>query len=178
MRKIIAKRLLESTLTLRHSYVTIEIEMDKLMAMRANFNKQNNTPRTGPASSAGLQSFSRNMYFALQIVSSLLPLPAFPACASAPSGGTSEVYQGCKGYEAASNERRASRSFGRLSLTPCLLSADCVMAITQSRQQGITCRFWSRRRPSCPSCRRAARTGCKHTQSVSTCHGTWEMSSS
>ena len=41
MRKIIAKRLLESKLTLPHSYMAIEIEMDSLMATRAKFNKHN-----------------------------------------------------------------------------------------------------------------------------------------
>ena len=41
MRKIIAKRLLESKLTLPHSYMAIEIEMDSLMATRAKFNDQN-----------------------------------------------------------------------------------------------------------------------------------------
>lgn len=41
MRKIIAKRLLESKLTLPHSYMAIEIEMDSLMATRAKFNTQN-----------------------------------------------------------------------------------------------------------------------------------------
>ena len=43
MRKIIAKRLLESKLTLPHSYMAIEIEMDNLMATRAKFNKQNSS---------------------------------------------------------------------------------------------------------------------------------------
>jgi pyruvate/2-oxoglutarate dehydrogenase complex dihydrolipoamide acyltransferase (E2) component len=43
MRKIIAKRLLESKLTLPHSYMAIEIEMDSLMATRAKFNQQNST---------------------------------------------------------------------------------------------------------------------------------------
>ena len=43
MRKIIAKRLLESKLTLPHSYMAVEIEMDSLMATRAKFNQQNNT---------------------------------------------------------------------------------------------------------------------------------------
>jgi len=43
MRKIIAKRLLESKLTLPHSYMAIEIEMDNLMATRAKFNEQNNS---------------------------------------------------------------------------------------------------------------------------------------
>ena len=41
MRKIIAKRLLESKLTLPHSYMAIEIEMDSLMATRGKFNDQN-----------------------------------------------------------------------------------------------------------------------------------------
>jgi len=43
MRKIIAKRLLESKLTLPHSYMAIEIEMDSLMATRAKFNKANSS---------------------------------------------------------------------------------------------------------------------------------------
>ena len=42
MRKIIAKRLLESKLTLPHSYMAIEVEMDSLMATRAKFNAKHN----------------------------------------------------------------------------------------------------------------------------------------
>ena len=75
MRKIIAKRLLESKLTLpaillqstpcsdfkrkytraltfenefQHSYMAIEIEMDNLMATRAKFNEQNNSKACSP----------------------------------------------------------------------------------------------------------------------------------
>eukprot|EP00960_Hanusia_phi_P066682 766454-Hanusia_phi.AAC.1 len=41
MRKIIAKRLLESKLNLPHSYMTVEVEMDSLLDLRKKFNEKN-----------------------------------------------------------------------------------------------------------------------------------------
>ncbi|EKX48982.1 hypothetical protein GUITHDRAFT_162209 [Guillardia theta CCMP2712] len=41
MRKIIAKRLLESKLNLPHSYMTVEVEMDNLLELRKKFNDKN-----------------------------------------------------------------------------------------------------------------------------------------
>jgi len=41
IRKIIARRLLESKVTLPHAYMTVEVEMDALLALRAKYNARN-----------------------------------------------------------------------------------------------------------------------------------------
>jgi len=70
MRKIIAKRLLESKLTLPHSYMAIEIEMDSLMATRGKFNDQNKSKaRPSPRS---------------PILAALSPPPLHACCRTAP----------------------------------------------------------------------------------------------